>query len=314
VDTPKPSIQYHLFKPLMCLARCLQGIFPVQNSTVLVRFRDRANRLADFFIRPPRDIKIIAGAVAGAAGDWIVPHSAPQDPVILFIHGGGICFGWNNPMRRELALLSRFTGLRAFGVDYKIAPENIYPVAHDECFAVFQELTGQGHRIVLVGESSGGALALALMLRSRAADLTQPILCVLISPVVDFGFRDEKIWTQKDPFAHPGFSIGLHRHYTSDQDTLTPDLAPIYSDLKGIAPLIILAGESELMSPEANRLVKMAAEYHVPVEAIFWPRVWHSWHALAPQLPESNQALESLAAAICERLDLIPSPVGIMSR
>lgn len=306
-----PSFQYHLFKPLMRVARWAQGNFPVHDAQALVRFRRRADRTANALMRPPRDVKIASDSIAGASGDWLVPAHAPRDPLMVFLHGGGIAFGWNNPLRREVAYLARFAGLRALGVDYCLAPECRYPSAHDGCDAVYQALVRQGRRVVLVGESSGGVLALATLLRAKASGLAQPLLCVLISPTVDYGFKDTRFWQANDPFAHPRFTAEIHQHYIAGNDTSLPDLSPVYADLSGIAPLYVLVGEDEIMRGEVERLAEAAQRYDVPMEMLLWPHVWHSWHALAPQLPEATRALEALGAAIRQRVSEIDLVVDV---
>lgn len=286
----------------MRLARWAQGNFPVEEANAFVRFRQIADRAANMAMRPPRDVKVESQFVGGVAGDWLIPANVPEDPVMLFLHGGGIAFGWNNPMQRELAFLARFAGLRAFGVDYSLIPEHVYPAAHEECCAVYQALVQQGKQIVLIGESSGAVLALAILLRAKAAGLTQPLLCALISPVVDYGFRDEHPWQADDPFAHPRFVVEMHKHYVAGNDTMLPDLGPIHADLSGLAPLYVLAGEHEIMRGEVERLAEAAHRHHVPIEVLLWPDAWHSWHSLAPQLPEATRALEAFGAGIRERV------------
>jgi acetyl esterase/lipase len=286
----------------MRLARWSQGNFPSQDAGAFVRFRHLADRMADAVMRPPRDVKVESKSVGGVAGDWIIPANAPEDPVMVFLHGGGIAFGWNNPLRREVAYLAGFVGLRAFGVDYHLIPAHVYPVAHDECYAVYRALLQQGKKIVLVGESSGAVLALAILLRAKAAGLPQPLLCALISPLVDFGFEDARFWKSDDPFAHPRFIVEMHKHYVMGNDTALPDLSPIHADLNGIAPLYVLAGEHEILRGEVDRLAEAARRHNVPMESVFWPHAWHSWHALAPQLPEAMHALEAFGAGIRQRV------------
>lgn len=282
----------------MRIARWAQGHFPYQDVRAFVRFRRIADFFANLAMRPPGDVQVKSELVGGVTGEWIIPKDVPEEPVMLFLHGGGLAFGMNNPIRREMAILAKYSGLRAFGVDYHLIPDYCYPVAHDECYLVFRELAGQGRQVILVGESSGAVLALAIMLRAKAAGYHQPRLCALISPVVDYGFQDARFWETYDDFAHPKFTAETHKHYTAGNDLCLPDLAPIYADLAGIAPLITLAGEKEIMRGEVDRLVEAAYRYDVPIETIFWPVAWHSWHALAPQLPEATEAMKVFGAAI----------------
>lgn len=297
-----PSFQYHFFKPLMRMARWAQGNFPVNHANAYVIFRQIADRMVNLTMYPPKTVRVESASIAGVQGDWIFPANSPADTVMLFLHGGGIAFGWNNAMQRELAYLATFAGLSAFGVDYHLIPTHRYPVAHDECYAVYAALVQQGHQVVLIGESSGGVLALATLLRAKANGLAQPLLCVLISPVVDYGFKDEGVWKSDDPFAHPRFLVDTHKHYIAGYDTTLPDLGPIYADLSGIAPLYVLAGEHEILRGEVDRLVAAVKRFDVPTEVALQPHVWHSWHAMAPLLPEATQALADLGAVIRQRI------------
>jgi monoterpene epsilon-lactone hydrolase len=293
-----PSLQFFLFRSLMPFLKEAQARFRVQELDALVRFRERSQCLADLLMPLPRRVTLENAKIGSVAGDWLVPQNAPDDPVIVFLHGGGIFFGWSNPNRRILAYIATFSGVRAFGVDYRLPPDHCYPSAHDDCFTVYQTLMQQGKQIVLIGESSGGVLALAALLRARAQGLAQPSLCVLISPTVDSGFEDTRIWNSDDLFAHPRFIIELHKHYIAGNDTRLPDLSPVYADLSGLAPLHVLVAEHDVLRGEAERLAEAAKRHDLTMELTLWPRVWHGWHLFAPQLPEATQALKMLGAVV----------------
>jgi acetyl esterase/lipase len=273
----------------------------VRDGDVLVRFRQRSERLANKLMPLPREIVLENSMIGGVTGDWLTPPGAPDDPVIVFLHGGGIIFGWSNPNRRILSYLAKFSGLRAFGVDYRLAPEHVYPAAHEDCFTVYKTLVRQGRRVVLVGESSGGVLALATLLRAKAEGLSQPLLCILISPLVDYEFQYVCNWVS-DVFAYPGYLVGLHQHYIAENDTRIPDLSPINADLRGLAPLYVLAGERDILRSEAERLVNAAKQNDLKMELTIWPNVWHSWHLFAPQLPEATQAYKMLGGVIRQHI------------
>ena len=76
----------------MRVVRRMQARFPVQDEDALVRFRQRADRLADLAMRPPRGVTVQRESVAGVAGDWLLPEGASPDLVMLFLHGGGLIF------------------------------------------------------------------------------------------------------------------------------------------------------------------------------------------------------------------------------
>lgn len=293
-----PSLRFSLSRSVMPILKRSQARLRVDDIERLVRFRERSERLADMLMPLPRGIRLERSSVGGVAGDWLIPQDAPDDPVILFLHGGGFIFGWSNANRRIVAYIARFAGLRAFGVDYRLAPDHRYPAAHDDCFTVYRTLLQGGKQVVLIGESSGGVLALATLLRARAEGLPQPPLCALISPVVDCGFEDRRVWNADDVFAHPNFALEIHKHYVAENDTRLPDLSPVYADLSGLALLFVLGAANGLLRSEAERLAEAAKRYDLEMELVLWPHVWHGWHVFVPFLPEATQALRMLGGVV----------------
>lgn len=287
----------------MPFLRRSQARMNVQDAKTLIRFRQNSQRMADLFLRLPRDVRLENSSIGGVTGDWLIPQNAPDDPVIIFLHGGGIIFGWSAPNRIIVANIAKFSGLRAFGVDYRLAPGHPYPAAHDDCFTVYENLARAGKQIVLIGESSGGVLALATMLRAKAAGLPQPLLCALISPIVDYGFRDSRIWSLHDVFAHPNFVVGLHKHYIAGHDTRSLDFSPVDADLSDLAKMLVLVGERDILRGEAERLADAAQKHNTQLELIVCPHVWHSWHLFSPQLPEATQALKALSRVIRQNIN-----------
>ncbi len=285
----------------MRIMRSYQRRFPVQDAEALARFSARAERIASVAMRPPRDVAVEGAKVADIDGDWLVPANTPADPVLVFFHGGGHMFGWGSPNRRMLVYLAKFSRLRAFGVDYRLAPKHVYPAAHEDCYAVYKSLMELNKQVVLVGESSGGVLALATLLRARAAGLKQPVSCVLISPLADFGFTSSRVWKYEDAFVEPEFAAQLHKHYVGENDTSQTDLGPVCADLGGLAPIVILAGERELLRGEAERLLEAATSSGIEVQSIFWPDVWHGWH-IFPFLPEATNALKMLGSIVHQKV------------
>jgi acetyl esterase/lipase len=293
-----PSLQFYLFKPLMRVMRWWQARLAVQDAKAIVRFRQRADRVADRMMRVPKGIIVENGINGGVAGDWLIPEGAPEDRVILFLHGGSAVFTWGSPHRRMVGYLAKFAGHRVFGADYRLAPEHVYPAAHDDCFAVYEALVRQEKQVVLVGESSGGVLALAILLRARKVGLPQPKLCALLSPLVDSTFENKRIWQYEDIFADPTFVIELTKQYVAGNDATQLDLGPIHANLSGLAPLYVLVGECEILRGDAERLVDAARHYDVQVDLVIWPNVWHAWHVLVPQLPEATNALRVFGETI----------------
>ena len=293
-----PSIRYYLFRAAMKPLGWSSRRFPADDPDSLVRLRQTAGRIADMFTRPPRWASVERSTVGNIAGEWVAVAGARSSPVMLFLHGGGLFFPWSNLFRRGLSYLARYSGLSAFAVDYRLPPEHVYPAAHDDCFAVYQTLVQQGRKVVLVGESSGGLLALATLLRAKRANLPQPQLCVLLSPVVDCGFKDLRGWEHEAFYVDPRFTIGIHKHYVAGNDTSIPDLSPVDANLADLAPIFSLAGEQDFARGEVERLADAAKRCALEMHYQLWPRAWHGWNLFVPHLPEATEAYKSLGAVI----------------
>jgi acetyl esterase/lipase len=232
------------------------------------------------------------------AGAWLTPVGVADSPVIVYLHGGAFVTPLGGPFRMVAAYLGLSAGLRVFVPDYRILPDHVYPAAHEDCYSVYRDLVEQQLDPVLVGDSTGGVLALATLLRARQAGTRQPAVCVLLSPTVDFGLRDPAIVRAKDAFVHPKFVIAGHAAYVNGNDASLPDIGPVYQDLRGLATIHVLVGEHELLRTEADRLKQAAQEQGVVIEVQAWPRMWQGWYVMADRLPEGRRALQAAGALI----------------
>ena len=250
----------------------------------------------------PRGVESAPGRVGTVAGSWLTPAGAPAAPVILYFHGGGFVTPLAGQFRMVAAHLGLAAGLRVFVPDYRILPDHVYPDAHEDCFSVYRTLVDEHLDPVVLGDSTGGVLALATLLRARAAGLRQPAVCVLLSPTVDYGFRDRAIFRATDIFLDPHFAIAGHTAYVHGNDVSLPDLGPVYQDLRELAPIHVIVGERELLRTEVERLRRAAQEQGVTVVVRTWPRMWHGWYVMADRLPEGRRALEEAGALIRARV------------
>ncbi len=109
--------------------------------------------------------------LAGVLVRVVTPLGEGPFPIVVHLHGGGWVVGspatYDLPVRR----LAAETRAVVVDVDYRLAPEHPYPAALDDAWAVLQEVAGWGRPVAVAGDSGGGALAAALTLLARPADL-----------------------------------------------------------------------------------------------------------------------------------------------
>ena len=241
----------------------------------------------------------------GVSVEWIIPSNASSQSVILYLHGGGWTLGWYNSHRWLVAYICQAATSRALAVNYRLAPEDPFPAALEDCLAAYRWLLKSGtspQQIVVAGDSAGGNLALATLMALRDAGDPLPAAAVCISPMTDLAGTGESFSTHKDPLLTTRFALSMARYYAGDQDPRLPLISPHYGNLDRLPPLLIHVGEDEILLSDAARLTDNARAAGVDVSLVIWPKMWHVWHAFAPYLPEAQQAIDAIGIFIRERV------------
>jgi acetyl esterase/lipase len=247
----------------------------------------------------PKDVTFQPDTVGGIAGEWALAPGVPETaPVLLYLHGGGY-FACSPRTHRPITGAFAKAGLRVFVPDYRLAPEHPFPAAIEDAQAAWHGLLARGHEaadIGMAGDSAGGGLALALMLALRDSGHALPAAAALFSPWTDLAGTGESVKTnlRRDAmFWAPGLTEGS-AFYLGNADARTPLASPLYADLHRLPPLLIHAGEREILRDDSTRLAQKAREAGVSVEARIWPVVPHVWQ-LAAFVPEARESLTRAA-------------------
>ena len=107
-------------------------------------------------------------------------------------------------------------------------------------------------------------------------------------------------------------SLSLGRHYIGDHDPCLPLISPLYADLRGLPPLLIQAGNDDMLLDDATRLAERAKAAGVDVTLEVWDRMWHVFHLHAPKLPEARRAIDAIGAFVRQRFEGQNYPVKEM--
>jgi acetyl esterase/lipase len=229
-----------------------------------------------------------------------------ENYTVLFFHGGGFMVGSAEDHFDLCAKLSRSADCCVFSIDYRLAPEHVFPAALDDCVASYLKLLETGSNpalIVPVGVSAGGNLLLSMFLKLRVMDIPLPKIAVCISPAVDLTPREgifeknaDKDWLLKD-------GIELTRKvYLRDHDPKDPFVSPTYGDLQGFPSLFIQAGTHEILFDDISTFVGKARKAGIDVTFDIWEGMFHCWQIFSSVLPEGQQAIENIGAYIKKTL------------
>ncbi|WP_337883168.1 alpha/beta hydrolase [Chromobacterium haemolyticum] len=263
--------------------------------------RERSAKWARGEAKPPRGWRVRKLDAQALRGEWIEPEAAERREatgrVILYLHGGGYCFCSPVTHRGVAAALAREADARAFSLDYRLAPEHPFPAAVDDALAAYQALLDEGvaaDRIVIAGDSSGGGLALALLLSLRDAGAPLPAGAVLFSPWTDLAATGASLEANdaSDVMLSAVAVRNFSRYYLGDATADHPIASPLYGDYAGLPDLFIQASDTEVLLDDAARVARKASAAGVAVDFKVWRRLPHAWATLAPMLPEARAAIK----------------------
>jgi acetyl esterase/lipase len=246
-----------------------------------------------------------------ARGEWVAPPE-PEGGVILYFHGGGYVAGSAATHRPITAALARLNRRRVFAADYRLAPEHRFPAALDDAFAAYRalldgSLTGGGvaaSAVALAGDSAGGGLVLATMLRAREEGLELPACAVCFSPWTDLAGTGESRITNdgRCVFLRPGNCAEFAGAYLGGASPLDPYASPLFGDLAGLKPVLLQVGSTELLLDDARRLDTRIRKAGGQSVLEVYDDVAHCWQMLDGFVPEARRALRSASRFIGEHL------------
>ncbi len=242
----------------------------------------------------------------GVPAQWIRVPESRAGRILLYLHGGSFAFRFPNAYGAFAARLCRRLGASALIPDYRLAPENPFPAAPDDCEAVYRWLLETGckpRELVMLGDSAGGNLALVTVRRALRIGAPMPACAVLLSPAVDCTLDSPSMADNedRDPLFRLRNLLVLRRHYVPSPQLYThPDVSPLFGDFSGFPPLFLQAGSGEMMRDEAIRTADKAHAAGVDVELELWPETPHGFQ-FATFLPESVMAVDQIVKFVMRR-------------
>lgn len=250
-------------------------------------------------------VDIAPGELGGVPGEWLTP-ATDEGRVVLYFHGGGYNIGSVESHRSMLTHLAARSGARVFAVDYRLAPEAPYPAAVDDALAAYRGLLDAGTdpaRVVVAGDSAGGGLALGLLVRVRAGELAMPAGAAVLSPWTDLSGSNPSLTANeaRDLMLGPPLLDHWAASYLAGAPADQPDASPLHADLTGFPPLFVQVGDAEVLLDDGARLAARADAAGVDVTLEVEPDMFHVWAFFAGAVPESDAALDSVAAWVRAR-------------
>jgi acetyl esterase/lipase len=269
--------------------------------------RRRLKLLGRLVPRPPRGTETIAVDAGGVEAVRIATPASRPDRHILYLHGGGYVTGWPGLYRDLTWRLATLCRARVLCIDYRLAPEHPFPAALDDAVAAYRWLLARGadpRRMALMGDSAGGGLVFAAMLRLRDEGVALPAAAVVVSPWTDLALTGEsfRLNAAIDPLIPVELAPRVVDLCLAGADPRNPYASPLYGDATGLPPTLILVGGDDVLRDDAVRMAERMRDAGCSVEVEVWPHMWHVWHMLMRVMPEARAALARIATFMQDRL------------
>ena len=267
----------------------------------LVRFL--LNAMGLIFLRFPRWAQSEAIDISGMSALWVSCKGTLSTGTILYLHGGGYSLGSNYTHRQIAACIGRYCHAKVLLPTYPLAPEYPFPSAPEHALNAYRWLLSQGisgEDISIIGDSSGGGLALVLLQLIRDRGMPMPRCGMFLSPWTDLTCSGRSMKTRScaDPLLHKRLLLPFARLYAPVSELSNPMVSPFFGSLKGLPRLLFMVGTDEVLRDDSVRMIEKEADMPVTVEV--WKGMFHVWPLLYAYVPFFNRPFMHIARFVNE--------------
>lgn len=273
----------------------------------------QARRFARVVIRPGPKVPTREVMVPVHGGAIRVRLYEPTDesvgprPLHVFFHGGGWCVGnldERDPRCRTIAAGAHCT---VASVDYRMAPENAYPVPLEDSYAALAWLVANADslgidpaRVSVGGESAGANLATLVALLARDRNGPSLVFQWLDVPATDLTMRQPSIDRLATGYGLTKPHMLRYRAaYLRDADPSDPYVSPLHcDDLSGLPPALVMTAEYDPLQDDGSAYVARLREANVPVEHHHLPGLVHASFAFTRLLPLAREYEQTAISAL----------------
>ena len=241
-------------------------------------------------------------------------NSRPNQPGIVYFHGGGWVVGDIESHDASCRVLAHRARCSVVSVEYRLAPEHPFPAAVLDADAAFRwvvehavELGLDPSRIGVAGDSAGGNLAAVVCLRARDAGTPVPAIAVLIYPGTDMTMSRPSQRTFERGFFLERPQIEWYRgHYVKDPDDWTnPDASPIFArNVAGLPRTLLVTAGFDPLRDEGRDYAKRLEDAGVAVTYCCYDQLLHGFKTMAGASRAAAAASDEIADYVRNALSL----------
>lgn len=257
----------------------------------------------------PADAIVEADSLDGLDAKWVyTPENADSDRIVVHVHGGAFVSTVVDHYLEYGAFMSRKIGAKVVCFQWTWADEAPYPRAMDDTVRAFRALVARGidpGRIVLIGDSCGGGIALAAMCALRDGGGPLPACLVGLTPWLDAEQTGDAAVNPRgrDPFVEVDWIRARFRDYAGPTgDLKDPGISPFHASLAGLPPIYLSVGEIDRTSDDSTRLAERARREGTSIIVDVAAEMVHGYIGLGDAFPEATEAMERIALFVNQRV------------
>lgn len=265
----------------------------------------KARVLPDMYANQELALPMQDRMVPGAAGDIHARVAVPVDnprAIVLDFHGGGFCLGWPESKDATNARLARDAQVAVISVEYRLAPEHPFPAGPDDCAAAAAWLVANAkaefgtETLLLAGDSAGGNLAMLTALRLREQGLLGTVAGLLLTyGVYDLsGTPSSRNRSGETLVLSARASEQFHDLYVpghTDESLRDPAISPLYADLAGLPPALLLAGTHDPLLDDSLFMTARLRAAGGHADLVVVPESPHGFAAFPTPMAEEAELL-----------------------
>lgn len=220
-------------------------------------------------------------------------------PLIVYYHGGGFVIADLDVYNASAQGLAEQVGAIVVSVAYRLAPENKFPIAHNDAFAAYEwavknavGLKADPAKIAVVGESAGGNLAANVSIMARDKHIMVPLHQVLVYPIAQANMNTDsyKMYADAKPLNKAMMSWFTEKYLTTMIEAQNPKIALVNANLKGLPPTTIITAEIDPLHDDGVMLANKLSDAGVKVSSRNYEGVTHEFFGMAILVPEAKAA------------------------
>jgi acetyl esterase/lipase len=242
--------------------------------------------------------------ISGVWCRWVSPIVGDDLAIVVYGHGGGLVSGSSVTHREFASRLALTTQCRVLLVDYRLLPEHGIDEAIADIVAVYRGLVGRStesrSRIVFGGDSSGAALMVSALIALRDAGDSLPAGLISFSGAFDATLSSPSVDEGRDPQLNTAVLEHWQAVIGAMVDLEDPRVSPVFAELHGLPPVLLLAGNDEVWRDDSARLAERLGASGGLVEFEVADGMWHVW-PMSGEFPEATAALDRAAAFVSAR-------------